>query len=209
MIRIKSNQKEVDNVIFDLGAVMFDTKPREWLFNLGVAPEKIDRVLAVTFYNPVWIEGDRGTMSSEDLINYAARIEPTLKKEITAFVNKRSYVEQAIPENVEVFYQCKDAGCGVYILSNFSKEPIDILKKRNSFFADADGAVISCDYGYVKPEPEIYKILLDKYHLDPARSVFIDDSEKNIVGAEKAGINGILLPACTSIAPYLDIPEEE
>jgi 2-haloacid dehalogenase len=42
-----------------------------------------------------------------------------------------------------------------------------------------------------KPSAEFYKILLDRYHLDPAATIFIDDSARNIKGAEAVGITGI------------------
>jgi 2-haloacid dehalogenase len=42
-----------------------------------------------------------------------------------------------------------------------------------------------------KPSAEFYKILIDRYHLDPARTIFIDDVLRNVKGAESVGIMGI------------------
>ena len=45
---------------------------------------------------------------------------------------------------------------------------------------------------YVKPEPEIYRLLYKKYGLIPEECVFIDDSAANIEGAERTGMPGIV-----------------
>ena len=55
-----------------------------------------------------------------------------------------------------------------------------------------DGEVVSCEEGTVKPEPRIYEILLERYGLDPAETLFIDDRAANIAAAEGLGIAGYL-----------------
>ena len=44
----------------------------------------------------------------------------------------------------------------------------------------------------MKPDPEIYRILLERFNLKPEECVFIDDFPKNIEAARKAGMNGIV-----------------
>ena len=60
------------------------------------------------------------------------------------------------------------------------------------FVKNVDGKVVSAFVKSVKPEPEIYKILLDTYSLTPDECVFIDDREDNVEGAVKAGMHGIV-----------------
>ncbi|MFQ7503442.1 MAG: HAD-IA family hydrolase [Alistipes finegoldii] len=62
-----------------------------------------------------------------------------------------------------------------------------------------DGEVVSCEEGTVKPEPRIYEILLERYGLDPAETLFIDDRAANIAAAEGLGIAGYL--STTGIPP--------
>ena len=45
----------------------------------------------------------------------------------------------------------------------------------------------------MKPEPEIYQLLLDTYSLKANECLFIDDVEENIIGAKNMGMNGIQL----------------
>jgi HAD superfamily hydrolase (TIGR01509 family) len=50
-----------------------------------------------------------------------------------------------------------------------------------------DGMVISYEINAIKPEPEIYTALIDRYGLNPRQSIFIDDVWANLVGAEAFG----------------------
>ncbi|MBI5392693.1 HAD-IA family hydrolase [Candidatus Woesearchaeota archaeon] len=45
---------------------------------------------------------------------------------------------------------------------------------------------------FVKPQPEIYKIALQKINCKPEETVFIDDMQKYVDGANAVGIHGIL-----------------
>ena len=42
-----------------------------------------------------------------------------------------------------------------------------------------------------KPHREIYELMLNRYGINPAQAVFIDDSIKNVKGCEEVGITGI------------------
>jgi 2-haloacid dehalogenase len=69
--------------------------------------------------------------------------------------------------------------------------PADVFAARRARFPVLrrfDGAVVSGEEGVVKPSPEIFGILLDRFHLDPARTLFVDDSQVNVSGARGAGI---------------------
>ena len=56
---------------------------------------------------------------------------------------------------------------------------------------ETTGAIFSYQVKCIKPEAEIYQLLLDRYHLVPQECVFIDDRPENIEAAEKLGITGI------------------
>lgn len=57
--------------------------------------------------------------------------------------------------------------------------------------AKSSGRVVSAEVHCVKPEPKIYELLLEKYHLQPEETVFIDDLEDNLEAARKLGIQTI------------------
>ena len=61
-----------------------------------------------------------------------------------------------------------------------------------SFIERFDGCVFSFREGIVKPDPEIYKVLLRRYGLKAEECVFIDDTEENVRSAQKLGMAGIV-----------------
>jgi len=84
----------------------------------------------------------------------------------------------------------KENGYFISLLSNTELPCVDIYNERHLNFFDA--ATFSCLEGITKPDPEIYKIALNKLNLEPKQAVFIDDQIKNIRGAQNIGIYTIL-----------------
>ena len=98
----------------------------------------------------------------------------------------------------------KDKGYKVYYLSNWSAWTHDLLQEAGKFdfLKLMDGGVFSYDAGYMKPNEEIYKILLNKYKINPEEAVFFDDREENIEAANKLGIHGVHFPRHDSSIVY-------
>ena len=90
----------------------------------------------------------------------------------------------------ELVRKLKSRGYCVYYLSNIPEDVLDFLTERDlkGLF---DGGVASCDVHINKPDPRIYKALLDKYQLKAGESVFIDDRLENVQAAFRLGFAGI------------------
>ncbi|HMK69314.1 MAG TPA: HAD-IA family hydrolase, partial [Stellaceae bacterium] len=78
-----------------------------------------------------------------------------------------------------------------YALSNWSRETFPFAQHRFDFLKRFHGIAISGEIGHVKPQPEIYRHLLDRFSIDPARAVFIDDVAGNAEAARAFGIHPI------------------
>jgi 2-haloacid dehalogenase len=76
-------------------------------------------------------------------------------------------------------------------LTNWSAELFPHARERFDFLKWFDGIVVSGEEKMKKPSAEFYRLILDRYHIDPANTIFIDDSLRNIKGAEVAGIRSI------------------
>mgnify|MGYP000705500838 CR=1 FL=1 len=90
----------------------------------------------------------------------------------------------------ELVRKLKSRGYCVYYLSNIPEDVLDFLTERDlkGLF---DGGVASCEVHINKPDPRIYKALLDKYQLKAGESVFIDDRLENVQAAFRLGFAGI------------------
>ena len=78
------------------------------------------------------------------------------------------------------------------VLSNSNSEFINEFLERENLETIFDAEVISQEIGLIKPDPEIFKVALNKLQTSPAETLFIDDRERNVQAAEKLGIKGIL-----------------
>lgn len=95
----------------------------------------------------------------------------------------------------------KKQGYKIGYLSNTEIPALDFFKKQNYDFLDV--LVFSCLEGYVKPEKEIYEIILNKLEVKPEEAIFIDDKEIHTEGAKKLGINTILFTNAENLTKEL------
>ena len=190
-----NNNSKYKNIIFDLGAVLVNWQPNKLIedvfnaqketFNLK-QKEDLLPIIKSTILN----EMDRGTVSKKDVIKHFEKdFDTNLLKEIFKHVIKHL---QVLPQGVKILNKVKDLGYKTYILSNFSKENFEAVSPNYDFLDKFDGAIISYKVKTIKPEPEIYKILLSTYSLNPSQSIFIDDKEENIIAGKTLGIDGIV-----------------
>lgn len=184
----------IKNIVFDLGNVLIKYMPEKFL-NDYIKKENREIFITEVFKSKEWLELDRGTLSYKDAIEIFSKRVPKESKNIEKlFEEKISFCIFPIVENVEIMRKLKEKGYFVYILSNFHQPAFEYIKENWDFIREFDGEVVSCYYHYIKPEKEIYEVLLKKYNLLPEQTIFIDDVKENIEGAKKLGIDGIHLP---------------
>lgn len=181
----------IQNVIFDIGNVLTDFRWREFLQDKGFSEEMVDRIAKASVLNPAWNELDRGEWTDEEILNAFIAADPDIEEELrTAFGQISGMVtprEYAIPW----VKQLKEAGYGVYYLSNFSGKAERECSESLRFLPYTDGGILSYRDKLIKPDPRIYKLLLDRFGLRAEECVFIDDTPKNIEAGEACGIKGI------------------
>ena len=109
-----------------------------------------------------------------------------------------------IPGIYDVMKDLKDRGYQLYCLTNWSHETFPIVKEVHArLFELFDGIVVSGEEKMVKPNPEIYNLLLGRYNLNASESVFIDDRLRNVDGANQVGIQGILFTGSNNLKEQL------
>jgi putative hydrolase of the HAD superfamily len=96
-----------------------------------------------------------------------------------------------LEQNVRVLEELHRRGYRLLILSNFIEEGYHYVRSKYDFFSLFEGGVISWEIRALKPEPEIYDTLIERYGLTPSRSLFIDDREENVAGARERGLQAL------------------
>ena len=91
----------------------------------------------------------------------------------------------------DIVRRLKEAGYGVYGLTNWSSETFPLVKDKYAIFKQLDGMVVSGEEHLLKPDAAIYKCLLERYGLRAEESLFVDDNLANVEGARAVGMQGV------------------
>ena len=179
----------IRTVIFDIGNVLTVFGWKNFIHSFGFPPETEERVGKATVDNPFWHEFDRGFLSDDEMLAGFMNNDPTVEKEIRQiFVSLHGIVTRA-DYAIPWIQKLKSAGYQVLVLSNFS----DKVKRDNEdamdFLEYVDGGILSFQDKLIKPMPEIYHLILDRYHLTPGECVFMDDTQPNVDAARAIGIH--------------------
>jgi len=176
--------------VFDVGGVLIDWNPRHLYRKLFDDEAEMETFLA-TVCTPSWnLEMDGGKPFATGVAELSARF-PDRAGLIRAFHERwQEMVPRAIDGTVTILRDLKRSGHALYAITNFSAEKFALERRRWSFLKWFDGLVVSGEIGAVKPDPAIYRRLLEDYRLDPAACLFIDDSPANVAGAMAVGMRG-------------------
>ncbi|MBR4073711.1 MAG: HAD family phosphatase [Clostridia bacterium] len=186
----------IKNYIFDFGQVIVKFDPF-YMTSVYIKDETDCRIAKeVIFDRLYWDKLDEGTISDGEVIKEICnRLPERLHKgAVEAYENWYRNIP-FIDGMRELIYNIKATGKKLFLLSNISKgfaENYSSVPELEELFKLFDGLVFSGPIGITKPNGEIFEYLLNKYGLKAEESVFIDDSIKNIKGAEAVGIKGFL-----------------
>lgn len=193
----------VHNVVFDIGGVMAQWRPELW-FRKRFGEELGARVLAAAVGNKEWGElVDRGVMSEADFFSRQRQRYPRLAAELTAAEKEWWEILRPIEDTVELIRRLKAAEYRVYYLSNYPEKSFQYLCGIMPVFGEMDGGVVSWEVHRIKPEPEIYRLLLERYGLREEETVFTDDTQANIDAAKALGISAWRFADAAGFEEYL------
>ena len=130
-------------------------------------------------------------MSTELAIQRGVERTQLSHEKISQLLN--SVPESLIPikETIALLHHLKDTPNKLYVLSNMHNASMNYLEKNHSFWIVFGGKVFSCEVHKIKPEPEIYEHLLNKFKLEANKTIFIDDMLENLDAATQFGIKTI------------------
>ena len=181
----------ITTLIIDIGNVLADFIWEEYYRSFGFTEEILDRLAKATVKDPMWNEYDRGVMTDEEVLQGFIDNDPGIEREIRltlkdvgAMVRRNDYAIPWIKELQGKGYRC-------LYLSNFSEKARKECAASMDFLPYMDGGILSYQDKVIKPMPEIYQLLIDRYQLVPEECVFMDDTLRNLEGAEKFGIHTI------------------
>ena len=179
----------VKNVIFDMGNVLmtFDGPYFSSLFT--DTSEDAALLQNALFGSTMWSLLDSGTISHETMTRYAEnhlpeRLHPNLHACIARWPDYSVPIEGVN----DLAIRLKGEGYGIYVLTNANTRVMEQLGHAPAL-PFVDGYLVSAEERLMKPDPAIFELICERFGLDPAGCLFVDDNEDNCIGARVAGIH--------------------
>ncbi|MBW8640125.1 HAD family phosphatase [Hoeflea sp. WL0058] len=194
----------VRHIVFDIGKVLLHYDPH--IPFSRIIPDETERQW---FFDNVcthdWnIEQDRGRSWEEAEAHLIAE-HPDHEERIRAFrLNWHEMVPHAYDDSVDVMRSLMSNGYDVTMLTNFASDTFREAQERFTFLKEPRGVTVSGDIGLIKPDVAIYESHVENFDLDPANSLFIDDSHPNVEGARAAGWKAIHFKSAPDLLAELE-----
>lgn len=178
-------------IVFDFGGVLVEWNPRLVYRKLFSSDEAVEKFLNEINFMAWNAEQDRGRPFAEGVAVLCAQFP-----QYTDLIRRyNEHWEESVPGPIQpvvnILRTLKQAGYPVYALSNWSAEKFKLIRPKYEFFNWLDDIVISGDVRLVKPQPQIFRVLLDRIGRAAHECVFIDDAEANVMVARQLGFHVI------------------
>ncbi len=178
---------EIRHIVFDIGRVLIHYDP-EIPYRRLIPDDAQRRWFLENVCTGDWnIEQDRGRRW-EDAEALLIAEHPQEEENIRGFRRHwHEMVPYAYDDSVAMLETLIDAGHDVTMLTNFAADTFAEARERYTFLNRPRGVTVSGEVRLLKPDRAIYDIHVESFGLEPAATLFIDDSEKNVEGARDAG----------------------
>ena len=186
------DNKKIDTVVFDIGGVLVELGRFRFLEKKGFTGEKANRVMYATMRSKDWVQMDLNNIPVEEILERFIRNDPGMEAEIRYMFEDLNGIVERRESSLPWLRRIKESGRRILYLSNYSHKIMRECADALYFLPEMDGGLFSCDFHMVKPDPDFFRLLIEKYQLDPSRCVFIDDIETNLEGARAVGMHTIL-----------------
>ena len=182
------------NIVFDMGQVLMDFAPPKFIARLGYTGDDAQALLQEVFKGWEWVAFDRGDITGEDVAASAcSRLPERLHDGARELVFHWWERMIPMPGAKELVTELYGKGYDMYVLSNASRDFHKYFDRiPGSEYLPRARRFVSSDYGLLKPQHEIYELFLEKFGLEAADCVFIDDSPPNVEAARRLGFRALV-----------------
>lgn len=178
-------------IVFDLGGVLVDWNPRYVYRQLFDDETEMEAFLSQVC-SPEWnVAQDAGRTVTEAVAEATSR-HPEKAALIEAYYERfDEMMAGPIDGTVEILARLHQLQTPCYALTNWSAETFPLARNRFEFMGWFKDIVVSGEEKLIKPDPAIYRLLLERFALEPQDTVFIDDSPRNVQAAAELGLHAV------------------
>ena len=178
------------SVIFDVGRVLFDWDLRHLFAKLIDDRDELESFVTHVV-TPQWhFQHDAGRPLADMLPERKAEF-PEHGALIDAYAARfNETIPGPVPGSLELVERLDAAGVPLFAITNFGHEFWEGFRPTQPVFDRFRDIVVSGTEKKMKPDPAIYALAIERFGIDPAGALFVDDVAANVAGAESLGIGG-------------------
>lgn len=185
----------IKNIILDIGGVLFDDSK----YNI----EKILKKNSDNIYKKAYGSGFKkcllGEITVQEHIKSLSNEEEF--KDIEYILKKDNLIKTypLIKNNFKYIKSLKERGFKIYLLTNITEDSYNYINDLININKIFDGGIYSYQEHLIKPNYDIYNLLISKFKLNKDETIFFDDKEKNIIAARSIGIKSFIFTSIDDI----------
>lgn len=195
----------MQNIIFDFGNVLVQWHPEQIYTEYFGDEAKAWWFLRHVVDNEWRGRIDAGESTAELTAELVGRF-PEYKEAIELFDQRYfDMLTGEVPGMREVIEELRVKNYEIYGLTNWSMETFPTARERFGILQMIDRYVVSAAERLIKPDPRLFKVLLDRYGLKAGECTFVDDNPDNVAAARKLGMQGIMFTSAEDLRKQLGL----
>lgn len=191
------------NIIVDIGGVILDDSNEVVEKFLNKSRNEVKNLSKMVYGNPNWKKCLLGELSQEEHLQKLIEQFPAYQQDFEKMLmpEYQEFVLTVMKKNLELLYELKSKKYAIYFLSNLTEATYHYIKHT---LDDFDGGIYSWQEHFVKPQQEIYELILGRFYLKKEESIFFDDKLKNVQMGNQLGIKSVQFREIQDILQNID-----
>ncbi len=187
------------SVIFDVGKVLFDWDLRYLFAKLIDDPAELEWFVTHVVTAEWHFQHDAGRPLAEMVPERKAAF-PAHGALIDAYATRfNETIPGPVPGSLDLVARLDAAGVPLFAITNFGHEFWAGFRPTQPIFDRFRDIIVSGTEKLMKPDPAIFALAIERFGIDPAGALFVDDVAENVAAAEEAGIAGHLFKDATAL----------
>ena len=173
---------DVDGMLYDYDR---DRRVQQLATALDVSPQAVEDAV---FTSGVEDSADAGEISTERyLAAVSERLARTLDRE--TWVRARIASTRPMPGELALCAEAARRTTVATLTNNSFLFKEEMPRFMPELLALDDVSVhVAAEYGVIKPDPAVFLAMTDEYGVSPDHAAFVDDAERHVDGARRAGL---------------------
>ena len=183
----------IRNVIFDIGNVLVPWDPHG-IVRTAFGDERVGQpgFRSPLAGNQLWIAVNRGEHTLAEAKNIYVEEQGFAPADIDALYTALMDSMTLMDETDALLRELADAGYRLFAITDNVNEVVALLRERHGFWRYFEAAAVSSELGVLKPDPQMYRHVIESGSLEPGECLFFDDVPANVAGAEAVGMHARL-----------------